>query len=218
MNAHSLKSRQLLAALRTLPECRPHNVNGVSAYVEAADKVEELERALGVLRQNMDAAVGTMTTTTADRITSAIGLLARVRDLTRPARDDSPRSPVHELTRDALGMLAQVNQIQTREGTAARLGNDPIVSLERYDCRHDREAWSWRAVLAVHGPIPAGWDETDRDETILRACEDSFGIRVQQETEGGPGGAFAEFPVVEYWPSVRDCRTIYVSQRGGLDV
>jgi len=51
MNAHSLKSRQLLAALRTLPECRPHNVNGVSAYVEAADKVEELERALGVLRQ-----------------------------------------------------------------------------------------------------------------------------------------------------------------------
>ena len=128
---------------------------------------------------------------------------------------------VHELTRDALGMLAQVNQIQTREGTAARLGNDPtdpIVSLERYDCRHDREAWSWRAVLAVHGPIPAGWDETDRDETILRACEDSFGIRVQQETEGGPGGAFAEFPVVEYWPSVRDCRTIYVSQLGGLDV
>lgn len=60
MNAHSLKSRQLLAALRTLPECRPHNVNGVSAYVEAADKVEELERALGVLRQNMDAAVGTI--------------------------------------------------------------------------------------------------------------------------------------------------------------
>lgn len=116
---------------------------------------------------------------------------------------------------------ARPNQIQTREGTAARLGNDPtdpIVSLERYDCRHDREAWSWRAVLAVHGPIPAGWDETDRDETILRACEDSFGIRVQQETEGGPGGAFAEFPVVEYWPSVRDCRTIYVSQLGGLDV
>ena len=60
MNANSLKSRQLLAALRTLPECRPHNVNGVSAYVEAADKVEELERALGVLRQNMDAAVGTI--------------------------------------------------------------------------------------------------------------------------------------------------------------
>ena len=60
MNAHSLKSRQLLAALRTLPECWPHDVDGVAAYVEAADKVEELERALGVLRQNMDAAVGTI--------------------------------------------------------------------------------------------------------------------------------------------------------------
>lgn len=60
MNAHSLKSRQLLAALRTLPECRPHNVNGVSAYVEAADKVEELERAITVLRENMVTALGTV--------------------------------------------------------------------------------------------------------------------------------------------------------------
>ena len=60
MNAHSLKSRQLLAALWGLPECWPHDVDGVAAYVEAADKVEELERALGVLRQNMDAAVGTI--------------------------------------------------------------------------------------------------------------------------------------------------------------
>ena len=53
MNANSLKSRQLLAALWGLPECWPHDVDGVAAYVEAADKVEELERALGVLRQNV---------------------------------------------------------------------------------------------------------------------------------------------------------------------
>lgn len=60
MNAYSLKSRQMLAALGTLPGCQAEHVHGVSAYVEAADKVEELERAIGVLRENMVTAQGTI--------------------------------------------------------------------------------------------------------------------------------------------------------------
>lgn len=57
---HSLQARQLLAALRQLPESNPEAINGVREYVAAADAVAELETKLVTARCQREQALGTV--------------------------------------------------------------------------------------------------------------------------------------------------------------
>lgn len=56
--SESLKSREMIAALRALPEARPESIHGVAAYREAADAVERLENELCIAQTNMQTARG----------------------------------------------------------------------------------------------------------------------------------------------------------------
>lgn len=56
--SESLKSRQLIAALRALPEALPESIHGVAAYREAADAIEVLQKALDEARENLSTARG----------------------------------------------------------------------------------------------------------------------------------------------------------------
>jgi len=49
---HSLRTRQMRAALAQIPDIHPEHVHGFAAFSEAADRIAELTRELDIQRQN----------------------------------------------------------------------------------------------------------------------------------------------------------------------
>lgn len=57
---HSLRTRQMWAALSTIPDIQPEHVHGFAAYAEAADRIAELHRELNIQASNLTIARDTI--------------------------------------------------------------------------------------------------------------------------------------------------------------
>lgn len=108
--------------------------------------------------------------------------------------------------------MSTPQQIEGRVFTIPETG--AFLTVLRYDTQRDVEGcWSWHATIAVQGTLP---DDADGwcMEPIERALWSVF--PVQQEGSGTPGGRFADSPWIQFIGM--PCRTLLVSQQGGLDV
>ncbi len=105
----------------------------------------------------------------------------------------------------------------TPEGRMVTLDNGCMLQVIRLDVTRGTDSWTWNAVISVQGELPLDPENSGMtdDNAILRGLADA-GLHCQPEGGGCPGGKFADAPWIQYLGE--PTRTLWVSQRGGLDV
>ena len=101
---------------------------------------------------------------------------------------------------------------RNREGVVIPIGK-AFATVLRFDWGRDEESWSWHATLAVQGDLPGdadGWDVTAIQNALAAV------LPLQGAGNGGAGQPFANEPWLQFFGE--PCRTMLVSQSGGLDV
>lgn len=91
-----------------------------------------------------------------------------------------------------------------------------VLTVIRFDWDRDRESWAWHAVVSVSGALPVPDDSPDcvDVDAVQSALADV--LPFQGAGNGGAGQPFADAPWLQFLG--HPCRTIIVSQSGGLDV
>ena len=91
-----------------------------------------------------------------------------------------------------------------------------ILTVIRFDADWGSESWSWHATVAVAGVLPCQDDAPDSyDVDEIQQALGSI-LPFRSAGNGGAGQPFADAPWLQFLGN--PCRTILVSQRGGLDV
>lgn len=146
-----------------------------------------------------------MNTETIDKAIETLGMLATACPETVAYKATQETRRLRELKGDIM--------CRNREGVVIPIGQ-AFATVLRFDWERDDEgSWSWHATLAVQGELPGdadGWDVTAIQSALAAV------LPFQGAGNGVAGRPFANEPWLQFLG--HPCRTIIVSQSGGLDV